>query len=65
MMVNKVKSLLQHQFKPDGFNVGINIQEAAGQTIPHCHIHIIPRYFGDVEQPRGGIRGVIPGKQSY
>ena len=65
MMVNKVKSVLQHQFKPDGFNVGINIQEAAGQTIPHCHIHIIPRYLGDVEQPRGGIRGVIPGKQSY
>jgi diadenosine tetraphosphate (Ap4A) HIT family hydrolase len=65
MMVNKVKGLLQNRFNPDGFNVGINIQEAAGQTIPHCHIHIIPRYTGDVEQPCGGIRGVIPGKQIY
>jgi diadenosine tetraphosphate (Ap4A) HIT family hydrolase len=65
MMVNKVKSLLQSRFNPDGFNIGINILEAAGQTISHCHIHVIPRYNGDVEQPRGGIRGVIPEKQSY
>lgn len=65
MMVNKVKSLLQNRFYPDGFNIGINIQEAAGQSVPHCHIHVMPRYTGDVEQPRGGIRGVIPGKQNY
>jgi len=65
MMVNKVKSLLQNRFNPDGFNIGINIQEAAGQSVPHCHIHVIPRYTGDVEQPRGGVRGVIPGKQNY
>lgn len=65
MMINKVKSLLQNRFKPDGFNIGINIQERAGQTVPHCHIHIIPRYFGDVEEPRGGVRSVIPGKQNY
>jgi len=65
MMVNKVKSLLQNRFNPDGFNIGINIQEAAGQSIPHCHIHVIPRYVGDVEKPRGGVRGVIPGKQNY
>ena len=48
-----------------GFNIGINIGEAAGQTIFHCHIHIIPRRLGDVENPRGGVRHVIPGKGSY
>lgn len=65
MMVNKVKSLLQNRFNPDGFNIGINIHGVAGQTVPHCHIHIIPRYTGDVESPRGGVRVVIPGKQNY
>lgn len=65
MLVNKVKTFLQARFNPDGFNIGINILEAAGQTIPHCHIHVIPRYNGDVEQPRGGIRRVIPEKQNY
>ncbi|TDL83998.1 HIT domain-containing protein [Palleronia sediminis] len=48
-----------------GFNVGINSGESAGQTIFHCHIHLIPRRDGDVKEPRGGVRGVIPGKQSY
>jgi diadenosine tetraphosphate (Ap4A) HIT family hydrolase len=48
-----------------GFNLGINIGEEAGQTIFHCHIHLIPRRAEDVENPRGGVRGVIPGKQSY
>jgi len=48
-----------------GFNIGVNIGEAAGQTIFHCHIHLIPRRQGDVEKPRGGVTGVIPGKQSY
>jgi diadenosine tetraphosphate (Ap4A) HIT family hydrolase len=49
----------------DGFNIGMNAGESAGQTIFHCHIHLIPRRKGDVENPRGGVRGVIPGKQSY
>jgi len=53
------------RFNPDGFNVGINVNEVAGQTIFHVHIHLIPRYKGDVENPRGGVRGVIPEKQSY
>ncbi|MCL5884884.1 MAG: HIT family protein [Deltaproteobacteria bacterium] len=48
-----------------GFNVGINIGEAAGQTIFHCHIHLIPRRRGDVENPRGGVRHLIPGKGNY
>jgi ATP adenylyltransferase len=65
IMVNKVKGFLLNRFNPDGFNIGINIQESAGQSVPHCHIHVIPRYIGDVEKPRGGVRGVIPGKQNY
>ena len=47
------------------FNIGMNIGEDAGQTIFHCHIHIIPRRQGDTANPRGGVRGVIPTKQSY
>jgi diadenosine tetraphosphate (Ap4A) HIT family hydrolase len=65
IVANKVKTILQEKFNPDGFNIGININEYAGQTISHCHIHIIPRYKGDVENPRGGIRGVIPSKKEY
>ena len=65
IMVNKVKDELQKRFNPDGFNVGINVNEDAGQTISHCHIHVMPRYKGDVEQPRGGVRGVIPSKKEY
>ena len=48
-----------------GFNIGMNIGEDAGQTIFHCHVHIIPRRKGDILNPRGGIRGVIPNKQNY
>ena len=65
LMLNKVKSINQTRFKPDGYNVGININEEAGQTVPHVHIHLIPRYKGDVKEPRGGVRGVIPNKQKY
>ena len=65
IVVNKVKVLLQENYNPDGYNIGININEDAGQTISHCHIHIIPRYKDDVENPRGGIRGVIPNKKEY
>ena len=59
IVANKVKAILQEKYNPDGFNIGININAEAGQTIWHSHIHIIPRYKGDVENPRGGIRGVI------
>jgi diadenosine tetraphosphate (Ap4A) HIT family hydrolase len=48
-----------------GFNIGINAGEAAGQTVLHCHVHLIPRRVGDVERPRGGVRGIIPGKADY
>ena len=64
-MLNKVKEILANQLKPDGFNVGINVCETAGQTVPNVHIHLIPRYKDDVENPRGGVRGVIPDKQNY
>jgi len=57
--------LIQKRFNPDGFNIGINVGEVAGQSIFHVHVHLIPRYKGDVENPRGGVRGVIPSKQNY
>ena len=50
---------------PDGYNIGINIGEAAGQTVAHAHLHVIPRWRGDVPDPRGGVRWVIPGKARY
>lgn len=64
-LVNLVKADLQKKYNPDGFNIGINVNQEAGQTVFHCHIHIIPRYKGDVENPRGGVRGVIDGKKEY
>lgn len=64
-MLNKVKEILTNEFNPDGFNVGININQVAGQTIPHVHIHLIPRYENDVKDPEGGVRGVIPEKKNY
>lgn len=53
------------RYSPDGFNVGINVGDAGGQTVPHLHVHVIPRYRGDVADPRGGVRGVIPDKKIY
>ncbi len=48
-----------------GFNIGVNVGKDAGQSIMHCHVHLIPRRKGDVDDPRGGVRGVIPSKQKY
>ena len=59
----KVEILRNH--KPDGFNIGININAAGGQTVFHLHIHVIPRYAGDIPDPRGGVRNVIPSKGNY
>ena len=58
-------SEVTHQYDPDATNIGINDGPAAGQTIPHLHWHIIPRYEGDMEDPTGGVRGVIPDKRTY
>ncbi len=51
--------------KPDGYNIGINDGPVAGQTVPHLHIHLIPRRTGDVADPRGGVRWIIPEKAAY
>ena len=59
------KQLLDEEFSPDGYNVGINCGEHAGQTVHHVHIHLMPRYQGDMGNPRGGVRGVTPSKQKY
>jgi diadenosine tetraphosphate (Ap4A) HIT family hydrolase len=64
-MLNKVKEIISKRYMPDGYNVGINVGVKAGQTINHVHIHLIPRYNGDVSDPRGGVRSVIPSKQKY
>lgn len=53
------------KFHPDGYNVGLNIGEAAGQTVPHAHLHVIPRYKGDVAEPRGGLRWILPERAAY
>jgi diadenosine tetraphosphate (Ap4A) HIT family hydrolase len=63
--INDIKEILDNKFHPDGYNIGCNCGEAAGQTINHFHLHIIPRYKGDCENPRGGVRGVIPSHMSY
>lgn len=60
-----VRAHLNQEFQPDGYNVGFNCGSDAGQTVFHLHVHVIPRYQGDVEDPTGGVRGVIPSKQKY
>ena len=64
-LLNRMKARLDEMLKPAGYNVGINIGEVAGQTIGHLHVHLIPRFLGDVTEPRGGVRNVIPGKAAY
>ena len=64
--LHKYKSLLEQEDPSiTGFNIGMNCGEDSGQTVFHCHIHLIPRRKGDVEDPKGGVRGVIPSKQKY
>ncbi len=64
-LLARCREHLDEEFSPDGYNVGINIGLPAGQSVMHAHIHLIPRFRGDVERPRGGVRGVIPHKQNY
>lgn len=64
-LVDECKEMADKNFSPQGYNIGINCGEAAGQTVMHLHIHLIPRYSGDIENPRGGVRGVIPDKRIY
>ncbi len=64
-LVEQSRQHLRSKYSPDGFNIGINDGIAAGQTVMHLHIHVIPRYAGDVEDPRGGVRWVMPDKAKY
>src|SRR5262245_42317915 len=64
-LVGRVRGKLASELRPDGFNVGVNDGPAAGQTVLHAHVHVIPRRAGDVADPRGGIRRVLPAKAPY
>ena len=65
-LIKKIKKKIQYEDKTvDGFNIGTNSGVVAGQSIMHCHLHLIPRRKGDVDNPQGGVRGVIPSKQHY
>jgi diadenosine tetraphosphate (Ap4A) HIT family hydrolase len=61
-LLNEAQRLLQKEYAPDGYNIGVNIGKAGGQSRMHVHVHLIPRYLGDVPNPQGGIRCVLPGK---
>ena len=64
-LVRQAREVVSGQFDPDGFNIGLNDGEAAGQTVGHAHVHVIPRYIGDLPDPRGGVRWVIPSRANY
>ena len=64
-LLAQAKSRIESKYSPDGYNIGINDGAAAGQTVPHLHLHLIPRYHGDSNDPRGGIRWVIPETAKY
>ena len=64
-VIDLAKEIIEGQFNPDGFNIGMNCGVSAGQTIFHFHCHVIPRYNGDIDNPEGGVRGVIPDKMRY
>ncbi len=64
-LVDEVKAALDRELQPDGYNVGFNAGSAAGQTVPHLHVHVIPRYDGDMDDPRGGVRHVLPSRGNY
>lgn len=61
----RMKDHLDNNHKPGGYNIGINVGTVAGQTVPHVHVHLIPRYADDVANPVGGVRNIIPGQGSY
>ncbi len=64
-LLGRVKARLDSTNSPAGYNIGVNVGPAAGQTILHAHVHLIPRYPGDVRDPAGGVRNVIPGRGRY
>lgn len=64
-LIDEAKSLLDEKYSPHGYNIGVNVGVPAGQSVMHLHVHVIPRYRGDSENPKGGVRGVIPWKRTY
>lgn len=64
-LLDQMKARLDREHKPDGYNIGINNGPAAGQTVMHVHMHLIPRYSGDRPDPRGGVRWIFPDKAAY
>lgn len=64
-LIDQAKKMIDQKYKPSGYNIGMNCGVSAGQSVMHIHTHLIPRYDGDVENPRGGVRGVIPNKKDY
>lgn len=64
-LVEQGKQWLENRYQPDGYNIGINCGKAAGQTVMHMHCHLIPRYTGDQDDPRGGVRWILPEKADY
>jgi len=64
-LLEEAHKYLIREYQPDGFNIGINDGEAAGQTVPHLHVHIVPRYEHDQKDPRGGVRLIFPDKARY
>jgi diadenosine tetraphosphate (Ap4A) HIT family hydrolase len=64
-LVASVRALLDGVHRPQAYNLGVNVGATAGQTVDHAHLHIIPRYAGDMPEPRGGVRWIIPAKAAY
>ena len=64
-LIEKAKDIIQENLNPDGYNIGMNCGESAGQTVMHFHCHVIPRYEGDMKDPRGGVRHCVEGKGYY
>lgn len=63
--IQLAKETIEENYTPDGYNIGMNCGEAAGQTVFHFHCHVIPRYYGDMDDPRGGVRHCVAGKGNY
>jgi diadenosine tetraphosphate (Ap4A) HIT family hydrolase len=64
-LLDRAKGVLDRKYSPAGYNIGINDGAAAGQTVMHLHVHLIPRYKGDADDPRGGVRWILPAKAAY
>jgi diadenosine tetraphosphate (Ap4A) HIT family hydrolase len=64
-LLERAKLIIDKEHHPDGYNIGINDGAAAGQTVMHLHVHLIPRYSGDASDPRGGVRWIFPDRANY